>query len=94
MHLFWEPTYSSKKLLNFVAMQIQEEIGFDQLVELAKQLPLKQWTKLKKEVEKEKNIKNVPSDLETFLLHAPTFSKKQLDEIAKARKAISQWRIR
>jgi hypothetical protein len=32
------------------------------------------------------------SDLEAFLLTAPTFTKKQLDEIAKTRKAINQWR--
>lgn len=75
-------------------MQAQTDIEFNQLVQLVKRLPLKQWAKLKKEVEKGQNVKNDPSDLETFLLNAPTFSKKQLNEIAKARKEISQWRIR
>lgn len=73
-------------------MSTQRAIEFDQLVQLAKRLPLGQWTKLKQEVEKEQNIQNKPSDLEAFLLSAPTFSEKQLDEIAKDRKAISQWR--
>lgn len=75
-------------------MELQVEIEFAQLVKLAKQLPATQWTKLKSEVEKEKIEANQVSDLETFLLSAPTFNKKQLDEIAKTRKAISQWRTK
>ncbi|MGI8635574.1 MAG: hypothetical protein ACR2KZ_09250 [Segetibacter sp.] len=75
-------------------MELQVEIGFAQLVKLAKQLPATQWTELKSEVEKEKIETNPVSDLETFLLSAPTFNKKQLGEIAKTRKAISQWRTK
>lgn len=73
-------------------MQAQIDIGFDQLVQLAKRLPATKWNELKNEVEKEQNKANQVSDLEAFLLTAPTFTKKQLDEIAKTRKAISQWR--
>lgn len=73
-------------------MQVQVDIGFDQLVQLAKRLPATQWAKLKNEVEKEKKVENQVSDLEVFLLTAPTFNKKQLNEIAKTRKAISEWR--
>lgn len=75
-------------------MQVQVDIGFDQLVKLAKQLPATQWKKLKTEVEKEEEQTNTTSDLEEFLLSAPTFNKKQLDEIAKTRKRISQWRTK
>jgi len=75
-------------------MRVQVDIGFDQLVKLAKQLPTTQWTKLKTEVEKEQKQANTTSDMETFLLTAPTFTKKQLDEVAKTRKAISQWRTK
>jgi hypothetical protein len=75
-------------------MQLQIDIGFDQLVQLAKRLPAKQWTRLKNEVEKEKEVAGHDSNLEDFLLSAPTFNKKQLEEIAKTRKAISQWRIK
>ncbi len=71
-------------------MELQVDIEFEQLVKLAKQLPATQWTKLKSEVEKEEIGANHFSDLETFLLSAPTFNKDQLDEIAKTRKAISQ----
>jgi hypothetical protein len=73
-------------------MQVQVDIGFEQLLKLVKQLPATQWKKLKTEVEKQPQQSQSSSDLETFLLNAPTFSKKQLDEIAKTRKAISQWR--
>jgi len=75
-------------------MQAQIEIGFEQLVQLAKRLPETQWTKLKQEVDKEKTSDKEVSDLEAFLLTAPTFTKKQFDEITKTRKAINQWRTK
>jgi hypothetical protein len=75
-------------------MRVQVDIGFDQLVDLAKQLPATQWRKLKSEVEKEREVKESPGSLEALLLRAPTFTKKQLDEIAKTRKAINQWRTK
>ena len=75
-------------------MQAQVNIELDQLIKLAKQLPPTQWTKLKKEVEKEQVPTEETSNLEEFLLTAPTFSKKQLDEIAKTRKVINQWRTK
>ena len=75
-------------------MQVQLDIGFDQLVQLAKRLPAPQWTKLKKEVDKEKEENSQASDLEAFLLTAPTFTEKQLDQITKTRKAINQWRTK
>jgi len=73
-------------------MQVQLDIGFEQLVSIVKKLPARQWAKLKSEIER--NGKDVPQneDLETFLLQAPTFSQKQLDTIAETRKAINQWR--
>ncbi len=77
-------------------MQVQVDIGFDQLVDIAKSLSPKQWDKLKHEIEKKKSEEN-PSefhDMETLLLSAPTFTKKQLDTIAKTRKAITKWRTK
>lgn len=73
---------------------LQVEIEFEQLVQLAKKLPAKQWTKLKNEIDKAKKPESQASELEAFLLTAPTFSKKQLEEIDKARKAINQWRTK
>ncbi len=75
-------------------MQVQIDIGFEQLVKIAKTLPEKQWQKLKQEVEKEIIEPKTASDLETFLLSAPTFSKKQLNQITKTREAINQWRTK
>ena len=75
-------------------MELQVDIKFEQLIKLAKQLPATQWTKLKSEVENENIGAKKVSDLETFLLSAPTFNKKQLNEIDKTRKAITQWRTK
>jgi hypothetical protein len=75
-------------------MQLQVDIEFDQLVKLAKRLPVTQWAKLKQEVEKGTKETGKVSNLESFLLSAPTFTKKQLNEIAKTRKAINQWRTK
>jgi hypothetical protein len=74
-------------------MQAQVNIEFDQLVRLAKGLPMQQWTKLKREVEKGQ-VEPKTSDLESFLLTPPVFSKKQLAEIAKTRKALNLWRTK
>ncbi|HRO43952.1 MAG TPA: hypothetical protein PL009_14040 [Flavipsychrobacter sp.] len=76
-------------------MQVQVDIGFDQLVQIAKRLPATQWTKLKKEVEGTTQ----PSDKEReefrkILLSGPTFSKKQLEDIAETRKKIDEWVIK
>ncbi len=84
----------TQNILHLKSMQTQVTIEFDQLVELAKQLPTKQWTKLKKEVEKGVSATEKPSELVSLLLSAPTYSKKQLDEKAKTRKAINQWRTK
>ncbi len=75
-------------------METQVNIEFDQLVELAKQLPSKQWTKLKKRVEEKTSDSKQHSDLVSLLLSAPTYTRKQLEEIAKTRKAINQWRTK
>lgn len=75
-------------------MQAQVDIAFDQLVKIAKQLPATQWTKLKREVEEKTTNPKQNSNLVSLLLSAPTYSKRQLDEVAKTRKAINQWRTK
>ena len=74
--------------LIFDFMQAEVNIDFEQLVQLAKSLPSTQWKKLKKQVEEEKQNSS-DEELVSLLLSAPTYSKKQLDEIAKTRKAIN-----
>ena len=74
-------------------MQVQIDIGFEQLLKIVKTLPSGQLKQLKEEIEKEaKSDKSV--DLESLLLNGPTATKKQLDTITKNRKAINQWRTK
>jgi len=75
-------------------MQVQIEIGFDQLLRIVKTLPVGQLRKLKEEIEKEVNEEKPQPDLETLLLNGPTATKKQLETIANNRKAINQWRTK
>jgi hypothetical protein len=75
-------------------MQAVIDIGFDELVQIARKLPRRQWTELKKEVEEKKLI---DEDMDRkafrdFLLSGPVFSKQQLKKIAETRKKINEWR--
>jgi len=73
-------------------MEVQVDIGFGQLVKIAKKLPKTQWQKLKTEVEGDDHGVLDSDDLEAFLLYGPTFTKKQLKVIEENRKAINKWR--
>ncbi len=75
-------------------MQVQLDIEFDQLVQLAKRLPARQWTKLKQAVETKNPVDKEREDFRKLLLVGPTFSKKQLDTIAETRKKIDEWRTK
>lgn len=75
-------------------MQTQVDIGFDQLVQLAKRLSANQWAKLKKEVETTTHDDEQREAFRKLLLKGPTFSKKQLDKVAETRKAINKWRTK
>jgi hypothetical protein len=75
-------------------MQVQVDLEFEQLVQIAKKLPAKQWTKLKAEVETLSATKTDREEFKEFLLNGPTFSKKQLAIIAETRKALNQWRTK
>jgi len=75
-------------------MQVQLDIEFDQLVQIAKKLPMKQWDKLKEEVEAKPASDSEREDFRKLLLNGPIFSKKQLKTIDETRKAINQWRTK
>ncbi len=75
-------------------MQVQVDIEFDQLVQLAKRLPHTQWTKLKQEVETKNPVDKDRQDFRKLLLGGPTFSKKQLDIVIETRKKIDEWRTK
>lgn len=74
-------------------MQVQVDIGFEQLLKIVKTLPSKQLKQLKAEIEKEAKS-DEPVNLEDVLLNGPTATKKQLETIAKNRKTINQWRTK
>lgn len=82
------------KLHKFDIMQVQLEIQFDQLVELAKRLPSTQWTKLKQEVEAREKVNNERESFRKLLLGGPTFSKKQLDAVSETRKQLDGWQTK
>lgn len=81
------------ELHKFDLMRVQVDIGFDQLLKIVKTLPSGQLKQLKAELEKEAN-RSKSVDLEALLLNGPTATKKQLDTIARNRKAINQWRTK
>jgi len=73
-------------------MQALIDIQFDELLKIVKDLPDIQLSKLKAEIEKNGHQNNDRNNFESLLLNGPTFSKKQLENIAKTRKAINRWR--
>ena len=75
-------------------MEVQFNIEFQQLVQLAKSLPVSEWEKLKQEVEKETPKSKDREEFKKLLLNGPTFTKKQLDVINETRKSINQWRTK
>jgi hypothetical protein len=74
-------------------MQVQVDIAFDQLLKIVKKLPAGQLKQLKDALDKEVKA-DADIDLESLLLNGPTATKKQLDTIAKNRKAMNQWRTK
>ena len=74
-------------------MQIQVDIRFDELLKIVRELPSGQLKQLKAELEKGE-VNDKSAGLESLLLNGPTATKRQLEIIAKNRKAINQWRAK
>jgi len=75
-------------------MQAVVDIKFDELLKIVKNLPEDKLSELKTELEKPTKQDNDRDEFEKLLLSGPVFSKKQLNDIAKTRKAINQWRTK
>jgi hypothetical protein len=73
-------------------MQVQIDIGFDQLLKIVKTLSIVELRQLKAEIENESGKLEPISDLEKLLLNGPTATKEQLEVIENNRKSINQWR--
>ena len=74
-------------------MQIQVDIRFDELLKIVRELPSGQLKQSKAELEKGE-VNDKAAGLESLLLNGPTATKRQLEIIAKNRKAINQWRAK
>ena len=75
-------------------MEVQVNIEFQQLVQLAKNLPVSDWEKLKQEVDAQTPNNKEREEFKKLLLNGPTFTKKQLDAVNETRKSINQWRTK
>ena len=75
-------------------MQVQVNIGIDQIIEIVRKLPARDIDRLKTELEKKNTSGTKRDEFEAFLLKGPVFTKKQINTIAKTRKAIDQWRTK
>ncbi|QEC75462.1 hypothetical protein [Mucilaginibacter ginsenosidivorax] len=75
-------------------MQVQVDIGFENLIRIVKQLPKDQLLKFKKELDKEIVEDNELKDLKSFLLDAPVFTDEQIATIEQTRKEINKWRLK
>ncbi len=86
--------FTFDRFINSTAMQVQIDIKFDQLVQLAKRLPKKQWAKLKQEVDAQVPVyeNNKREEFKKMLLNGPAATKEQLETIDENRNAINQWR--
>lgn len=74
-------------------MQIQVDIGFEQLLQIIRTLPSDQQALLKVELQKDTNTKT-NSNLEALLLAGPVATKEQIKVIENNRKAFDQWRTK
>jgi len=75
-------------------MEAQVNIQFDELLKIVKNLPKSKLSILRAEIEKYLTQNNNRDDFGKLLLSGPTFSKKQLENIANTRNAINQWRTK
>ncbi len=75
-------------------MQVQVDIGFENLISIVKQLPKDQLLKFKKELDKEIVQDTELKDLRAFLLEAPVFTDEQIATIEQTRKDIDKWRLK
>lgn len=72
-------------------MQIQVDIGFDELLEVINRLPENQLILLKNAIERKPET-NGNASFKNLLLTGPTMSEKQIDAMKEARNSIDKWR--
>ena len=74
-------------------MQIQVDIGFEELLEIVKNLPEAQLLRLKNELG-DKPKQHTKDNFRGLLLNGPTFSNEQIKAMEEAREGINKWRTK
>lgn len=75
-------------------MELHVDIGFEQLVQVLKKMPEKQWLKLKKVIDDKEILDKDREEYKNILLNGPTFSNEQFEILDDNRKLINKWRER
>ncbi len=75
-------------------MEIKLNIGYEQLIAIINQLPIDEVNKLKKEIDRISNERNVEAvdDLESLIVNGPVMSDEKYNEFEVNRKNFNQWR--
>ncbi len=76
-------------------MELRLKLGYEQLLELIKQLPASQLLKLKSELDspliEEKILKDL-TDLQKLIINGPLMSDEQFDNFQQNRINFARWR--
>jgi hypothetical protein len=78
-------------------MQIQVDIGFEELLKAVERLPEDQRLRFKevlenRKVKRKEKVAKPDESIEAFLLRGPTFSEEQIKAIEATQKALNRWR--
>ena len=75
-------------------MQVQVDIGFEQLIKIVRALPKEKLEQLSAEIARKTDEKKELSSLEALLLSGPVATPKQIHIIEKNREAVNRWRTK
>ncbi|MEP7169451.1 MAG: hypothetical protein ABI855_08800 [Bacteroidota bacterium] len=76
-------------------MELKLKLGFEQILNLIKQLPFSQVEKLKNLLQEEsivKKKKKGKNDFQKFILSGPVMTDEQFQNFVEHRKHFSEWR--
>ena len=75
-------------------MEIKLNIGYEQLIAIINQLSIDEVNKLKTEIDRISNERNVEAadDLESLIVNGPVMSDEKYNEFEENRKNFDQWR--
>jgi len=76
-------------------MELKLNIGYQELIELIKQLPVNQIRQLKAEltlITAENNVEKGTSNFQEFLLNGPVMEEDQYQDFLSNRKNFNAWR--